>query len=76
MAFCEYCGAPLREGASFCENCGAAAEAPAHEDAGPWPLTQTQLGIYSACMIIPGLRPTTSSRTPRIFRMRGASPSR
>ena len=31
----------------------SAAEAPAHDTEGPWPLTQTQLGIYSACMMDP-----------------------
>ena len=43
-----------------------AAEAPAEHGEGPWPLTQTQLGIYSACMIDPE---NDAYQLPFLFRL-------
>lgn len=45
----------------------AAAEAPVHTEEGPWPLTQTQLGIYSACMMDPE---NDAYDLPFLFRLR------
>ena len=44
----------------------AADQAPARDSTGPWPLTQTQLGIYSACMIDPD---NDAYQLPFLFRL-------
>lgn len=42
------------------------AQAPARDTEGPWPLTQTQLGIYSACMMDPD---NDTYELPFLFRL-------